>query len=78
MEKHDLHSEFPQYDERIHELKVSNNHFRKLFDEYHEVNKKIHHQEVTNVFLDSELNSLRVHRLRLKDQLKEMLEKTEV
>jgi uncharacterized protein YdcH (DUF465 family) len=78
MEKHDLHSEFPQYDEKIHELKVSDNHFRKLFDEYHDVNKKIHHLESTSVFIDSELNTLRVKRLKLKDQLREILEKAEV
>jgi len=69
MEKHDLHSEFPQYDEKIHELKVSDNHFR---------NKKIHHLESTSVFIDSELNTLRVKRLKLKDQLREILEKAEV
>jgi uncharacterized protein YdcH (DUF465 family) len=78
MEKHDLHSEFPQYDEKIHELKVSDNHFRKLFDEYHDINKQIHHLESTNVFIDSELNTLRVKRLKLKDQLREILEKAEV
>jgi len=70
--------EFPQYDEKIHELKVSDNHFRKLFDEYHDVNKKIHHLESTSVFIDSELNTLRVKRLKLKDQLREILEKAEV
>ncbi|MBA4135475.1 MAG: GTP-binding protein, partial [Flavobacterium sp.] len=32
MEKHDLLHEFPQYQEKIHELKVSDAHFRKLFD----------------------------------------------
>lgn len=78
MEKHDLHSEFPQYEVKIHELKVSNNHFRKLFDEYHEVNKEIYHLESSNVFIDGNLNQLRVKRLRLKDEIKEMLEKVEI
>jgi uncharacterized protein YdcH (DUF465 family) len=42
MEKHDLLHEFPQYQEKIHELKVSDAHFRKLFDEYHEIEHQIH------------------------------------
>jgi hypothetical protein len=33
MKPHDLHHEFPQYAERIHHLKVSDGHFRRLFDE---------------------------------------------
>lgn len=33
MEKHDLHHEFEKHDQRIHDLKISDNHFRKLFDE---------------------------------------------
>ena len=37
MDKHDLIHEFPELKEKIHELKVSDNHFRRLFDEYHEV-----------------------------------------
>jgi len=78
MEKHDLHSEIPQYEVKIHELKISNNHFRKLFDEYHEVNKQIHHLESTSVFIDGNLNQLRVKRLRLKDEIREMLEKVEI
>jgi uncharacterized protein YdcH (DUF465 family) len=41
---HDLHSEFPQHNDRIHELKVSDKHFRKLFDEYHDTDHKIHSQ----------------------------------
>jgi uncharacterized protein len=32
MEKHDLHHEFPALEQKIHDLKVSDNHFRKLFD----------------------------------------------
>lgn len=34
MEKHDLLHEFPEYQEKIHELIKENNHFKKLFDDY--------------------------------------------
>lgn len=73
MEKHDLHSEFPEFDSKIHDLKTSNNHFKKLFDDYHDVNKKIHSVESSNIFTDSELNDLRSKRLHLKDELYQML-----
>jgi uncharacterized protein YdcH (DUF465 family) len=42
MEKHDLRHEFPEYEAKIHELKISDMHFKKLFDEYHEINNEIH------------------------------------
>jgi hypothetical protein len=74
MEKHDLHTEFPQHNEKIHNLKVSDNHFRKLFDEYHNTNKEIHRIETTGTFTDQELNELRSKRLHLKDQLLLMIE----
>lgn len=73
MQKHDLHSEFPEFDEKIHELKTSNNHFKKLFEDYHSVNKQIHSVESSNVFTDDELNVLRSKRLHLKDELYQML-----
>jgi hypothetical protein len=42
MERHDLLHELPDFQDKIHELKISNNHFRKLFDEYHELEHEIH------------------------------------
>ena len=36
---HELADDFPQDVEKIHELKVSNPHFAKLMDEYHEINR---------------------------------------
>lgn len=41
IEHHDLVHEFPQLRDRIHELKTSNTHFRKLFDEYHTLTTSI-------------------------------------
>ena len=33
-EKHDLIHELPEHREKIHELKMNNNHFARLFEEY--------------------------------------------
>jgi uncharacterized protein YdcH (DUF465 family) len=74
MEKHDLRHEFPEHEEKIHELKVSNHHFKKLFDAYHDVNNEIHRIESgAETTTDEVLNELRMKRVHLKDELYEML-----
>ena len=45
---HELHDEFPADAPILHELKLTDSHFRKLSDSYHEVNRAIHRAE-TNV-----------------------------
>ncbi|MGL1832810.1 YdcH family protein [Rhodocyclaceae bacterium SMB388] len=74
LDPHDLHSEFPEYDDRIHDLKVSNAHFARLFDEYHEVNRQVQRveQEVEHMS-DFDLEGLKKVRLKLKDDLYQML-----
>ena len=70
MEKHDLLHEFPEHKEAIHELKVSNNHFRRLFDEYHASDHEIHRIETgAENTDDNTLTELRKKRLMLKDEL---------
>jgi len=44
-----------------------------MFDEYEDLNHKIHGVETTGVFTDDELNDMRSKRLHLKDELYEML-----
>ena len=74
MEKHDLHHEFPEFDKKIHELKISNTHFKKLFDEYHELNNEIHRIESgAEATTDEILNQLRMKRVHLKDELYQLL-----
>ncbi len=76
MEKHDLHNEFPEFNEKIHEYKISNTHFRKLFDTYHEVNNDIHRIETgAEATKDEVLTELRLKRVHLKDELYEILNK---
>ena len=76
MQKHDLHHEFPQFEEKIQELKVSDHHFKKLFDQYHDVNNSIHRIETNaEVVTDEVLNDYRLKRVHLKDELLDMLNK---
>jgi hypothetical protein len=70
MEKHDILHEFPQFKEKAHELKTKDKHFRKIFDEYHEVDHSIHHAENGGMNVsDEHLNELRLKRVYLKDQI---------
>jgi len=75
MEKHDLLHEFPEYKEKIHELKINNHHFRKQFDEYHEIDHHIHRiEQGAESTTDEVLNQLRIKRVQLKDNLYKQLQ----
>lgn len=70
IENHSLANEFPEHKERIHELKSSDMHFHRLFNEYHDVDKDIHRYESgAQATTDDYLDSLKVQRLSLKDKL---------
>ena len=71
---HELAEEFPDKVAQMHDLKESDAHFRKLFDEYHEVNRAVHRAE-TNVEPTDEVHeaTLRKQRMALKDQIAAML-----
>lgn len=74
MEQHDLNHEFPEYREQIRALKMSNGHFSRLFDEYHEVNRHVVRVEVqAELATDFELEDLKKRRLKLKDELYEII-----
>ena len=67
---HELAEEFPDHVAQMHDLKHSDTHFSRLFDEYHEVNRAVHRAE-TNVepmeaLAETELRKKRTH---LKDEI---------
>ncbi len=74
VEHHDLHHEFPEFHDRIHDLKTSNAHFRKLFEAYHELTSEVENMEneVTPVSTRTE-EEAKLKRLHLKDELYRML-----
>lgn len=67
---HELAEEFPEFVEKMSQLKVSDAHFAKMADEYHELNRKVHRAE-TNVEPREELSEvdLRKRRGALKDEI---------
>lgn len=74
LEKHDLLHELPEYRDQIHELKLSNAHFARLFDQYHEVDHEVHRIETgVETPSDDYTEERKKLRLNLKDQLFDML-----
>jgi len=70
MEKHNLINEFPEFQDKIHQLKVENNHFRKLFDEYHDLEHRIHNiNSGLEVVTDEYSHELKAKLLHLKDDI---------
>ena len=75
IEKHDLIHELPEHRERIHELKMNNRHFAKIFDEYHEIDHEIHRiEEGIETPSDDYVEELKKKRLHMKDELFSMLQ----
>jgi uncharacterized protein YdcH (DUF465 family) len=78
IENHSLANELPEYRDAIHQLKMSDAHFAKVFDGYHELDKEIHRIEngIENT-ADDYLEKLKKQRLNNKDELFAMLKKAE-
>ncbi|MEF3192745.1 MAG: YdcH family protein [Halothiobacillaceae bacterium] len=74
VDHHDLVHEFPEHKERIHQLKMDNAHFAKLFDEYNDLTNRIEVLENNGVpVADESLEDMKKQRLALKDALYAML-----
>jgi len=77
IEHHDLIHELPEHKARIHDLKISDAHFKRLFNEYHELTREIENIEKNESNIDDvQLKEMKVHRLDLKDQLYKTIKQT--
>jgi uncharacterized protein YdcH (DUF465 family) len=73
---HELADDFPQDVEKIHELKVSNPHFARLMEAYHDVNRAVHRAESGVEPVDDFTETkMRKERMALKDEIASMLAK---
>ncbi|MEO1343616.1 MAG: YdcH family protein [Pseudomonadota bacterium] len=71
---HELAEDFPEHAERMHDLKMSDPHFDRLFDEYHTINRAIHRAETSvEPVEDMSEFEMRKTRMGLKDELYAML-----
>lgn len=63
-----------EYKDEIHELKLSNAHFAKVFEKHNELDQKIEDAEADRVILtDIELEVLKKEKLLLKDEAYKMI-----
>ncbi|MAY42942.1 MULTISPECIES: DUF465 domain-containing protein [unclassified Neptuniibacter] len=75
IEHHALIQEFPEHRERIHQLKMDDARFARLFDEYHEVTKHVEHMEAEIEAVSTQTEeTAKFKRLKLKDELYAMLQ----
>ena len=73
-EHHHLTQEFPEFKERIHELKVANPAFAELVDKYNALDDEIYRiEEQIETPSDEYTEKLKKERLLLKDELFQLL-----
>lgn len=71
---HDLQTEFPDLAERVQTLRTASTNFARLFDQHREVDAQIVKAEKGVSPLDDfSLEELKKRRLKLKDELYQML-----
>ena len=74
LKKHPLTKEFPEFDQKIHELKVGNEYFKSLYENYDQVDHEIYLVESDiHPTSDETINHLRIKRMYLKDELYKFL-----
>jgi len=72
---HELAEEFPDYVERIHDLKLQDAHFSRLVEDYHEVNRAVHRAEtLIEPVSPTHETELRRRRMQLKDDIWRLLQ----
>lgn len=67
---HPFVSEFPEHRETIRHLRLSDNQFRQMFEEYHQLDDSICRiEEEIEFATDQEIDELKFKRAKLKDAL---------
>ncbi|MBY4675609.1 YdcH family protein [Marinobacterium arenosum] len=72
---HSLYNDFPQYRERIQQLKHSNEEFARMAAEYHRIDHSIRGLETRGVPTSNDsFEQMKRRRVQLKDALFQMLQ----
>lgn len=70
IEKHGLNQDFPEYRSAIHELRLKDAHFARLFDEYHQIDQEIRRiEQQIETPSDQYIEQRKLRRVHLKDEL---------
>ncbi len=72
---HSLYDDFPEYHDRINQLKLENEKFARLATEYHQLDHSVRGLESRDVpTSDQHFEELKIRRVHLKDELYQMLQ----
>lgn len=75
LEYHELTKDLPEFKDKIHDMKISNAHFAKLFEEYHLIDRDILRvEQELDPASDVRAEDLKKKRHALKDALYQMLQ----
>jgi len=75
-ENHSIHHEFPEQHDLIEKLMVEDLHFKKLVDEYNQLDKDIRSLELNGAPIeDLTLEQMKKRRIQLKDEVYTILQK---
>lgn len=67
---HGLAEEFPEFKEKVHDLKMADAHFGQMAEEYHTLNKAVHRAEAgLDPVDDVRLAVMLRERVHLKDKI---------
>lgn len=71
---HELHDEFPDAAELLHELKTGNAHFAAITEQYHVLNRQIHRIDSgVEASSDERSEALKKQRLAMLDEIAQAL-----
>jgi uncharacterized protein YdcH (DUF465 family) len=74
----DLAKEFPEFADKIHDKKMSDAHFKRLHEQYTELNQAVYRAETRiDLVSEEEEEKMRKERLILKDELYGILTESE-
>ena len=74
VDQHDLHHDFPEFNDAIQVLKAGNAHFAKLFASYNRLTGKVEDLEAHDMpVADFTMEDMKKQRVKLKDELYHML-----
>ena len=67
---HPFVSEFSEHRDTIRHLRLADNHFRKMFEEYHQLDDEVARiEEEVEFATDQRMDELKLRRAQLKDAL---------
>ncbi|ETI62352.1 YdcH family protein [Marinomonas profundimaris] len=77
IEDHSLINEFPEFKDDIHQLKMDDAHFKKLYEEYNHLTKEVEKREQEIIpTTTAEEEKLKKQRLQLKDTIQGYIKAT--